>query len=483
MPRSARLRAVVLAAIPVAAGASDELVIAAGDLPPDGVVLWAQGEAPGCVLMDIERIADGAGQRFVASLERDADFTARVPVEALAAGAEHRWWATPVSCDPPVRATGPASTGRFRVPPDRGTAAPLRLAFGADLAGQNACRDATRGFPVFEALARWSPEVFVALGDMVYADDHCRPIGLFGNAQVPGPPPAAHLDAFRAHWRYTRADASLRGFLSTALQVVTWDDHEVLDDFSPAADFRPDAPARHLMPDGRTALFEQNPLPGSSDGATLYRSLRWGSGLELFVLDTRSHRDPAGWPDDGPMPKTLLGEAQRAWLSSGLAASDARWKVIASSVPLAIPTGWPASRPRDGWADGGGATGYERELVGILRAAAEAGVTGLVVISADVHFATVLVHRPFPSAHPGFRVDEIVVGPMSAGLFPNPALDATLNSERLYWHAPPPAGTPADFDAALAWMNFGVLDLGADGELAVSIVDARGELVYRRRLD
>lgn len=469
------------AGLVLTASPAHALTIAAGDAGSGAVVLWAQGDGPGCVLMDIGRASDDSdGQRFVVTLDADADYTARVPVRGLAAGTPYLWWATPVSCEPPVEPTGPAVAGRFRVPAAASATSGLRLAFSADLAGQNVCRDRQRGFPAYGPLTAWAPDAFLALGDMVYADHACLPRGLFGNEQVPGPEPAVHLDAFRAHWRYTREDPGHRRFLASTLQVVTWDDHEVLDNFSPAEDFRADAPARRLMPAGRRALFEQNPFP--QDGMPLYRSQRWGRHLELFVLDTRSHRAPAAEPDDRPLPKSMLGEEQRRWLEQGLATSTATWTVIASSVPLAIPTGWPPSGPRDGWADGGGVTGYERELVGIFRAAAEAGVGELVVLSADVHFGTVLEHRPFPDEHENFVVHEIVVGPLSAGLFPNPVLDPTLNPRRLYWHAPPADDAPASFDEALQWMTFGVLDVDADGSLTMSVVNGRGDVVFRRRV-
>ena len=64
----------------------------------------------------------------------------------------------------------------------------------------------------------------------------------------------------------------------------------------------------------------------------LYRSLRWGRHLELFVLDTRSYRDPNSALDSQQQPKTMLGSEQLAWLKDGLASSSATWKVIVSSV-------------------------------------------------------------------------------------------------------------------------------------------------------
>jgi alkaline phosphatase D len=43
----------------------------------------------------------------------------------------------------------------------------------------------------------------------------------------------------------------------------------------------------------------------------------------------------------------MLGREQLAWLKSRLAASRATWKLIVSSVPMSIPTGFPPAG-RDG---------------------------------------------------------------------------------------------------------------------------------------
>ena len=62
---------------------------------------------------------------------------------------------------------------------------------------------------------------------MIYADNACNALGLYGNAQVPGPGPAADLATFWAHWRYNRADAASQRLLRSTSYVGVWDDHEV----------------------------------------------------------------------------------------------------------------------------------------------------------------------------------------------------------------------------------------------------------------
>src|SRR5262249_26457985 len=150
-------------------------------------------------------------------------------------------------------------------------------------------------------------------------------------------------------------------------------------------------------------------------------------------------------------PKTLLGGEQRDWLLRSLASSDATWKVVVSSVPLSIPTGTDA---RDGWADGGGPQGFERELRSILEQLRRDRGRGLLFLTTGVDFATAFRYRPFPD-DPEFELHELVTGPLHAGLFPVEALDPTFSPTRLFFYGPPIAHRPATLTEALPWFNFG----------------------------
>ena len=76
--------------------------------------------------------------------------------------------------------------GSFRTAPAADDPAAVRLAFGGDVAGQNVCRDAQEGFPIMDTIRAWQPDVFVGLGDMIYADNACEGTGRYGNAQLGG---------------------------------------------------------------------------------------------------------------------------------------------------------------------------------------------------------------------------------------------------------------------------------------------------------
>jgi alkaline phosphatase D len=357
---------------------------------------------------------------------------------------------------------GPSARGSFRTPPVETKAAPVRLAFGGDVAGQNVCRDAVEGFPIMDTIRAWRPDVFVGLGDMIYADNACEATGRYGNAQLAGDfGPATDLEGFWAHWRYNRADPASQRLLGSTSYIGVWDDHEVINDFGPLTD---------LAPIGLRAFLDYTPI---SSAPRLYRSLRWGQHLELFVLDTRSYRDPNSAPDSLDQPKTMLGREQLAWLKEGLAGSDATWKVIVSSVPMSIPTGFPAANGRDGWANFDQDTGFENELLDILSFMAEKGIDNSVWITTDVHFAEVFRYSPFP-ADPGFAVHEIATGPLNSGIFPNPSVDTTLNPEVLFFHGPASPDDVTSWDQAKQWFNFGTLEVGAHGDLTAEVLDAAG---------
>jgi alkaline phosphatase D len=263
-----------------------------------------------------------------------------------------------------------------------------------------------------------------------------------------------------------------------------WDDHEVVNDFGPLHDTRtnpPYTPGVHLLPVGLKSFLDYNPIvPAASTPKRLYRSVRWGKHLELFILDTRQYRDANLAQDSAQYPKTMLGREQLVWLKESLQASDATWKVIVSSVPMSIPTGFPPELGRDGWGNYDQATGFEHELADVLRFAKDNGARNLAFITTDVHFAEVFRYTPFAD-DPSFRVHEVVTGPLNAGLFPNRAYDDSLGTESLFFYGPDAAVT--SWAQAKPWMNFGVARVDAQGRLTLSVNKIDGEPVYTLTLD
>lgn len=461
--------------------------VAMGEPGAHSIVFWSRLEQPGRLHVRLE--SDVRARTYRSAPARDGeDRTVRLAIAELPADTEHRysaWTTTDEREEPGERAV---VRGRFRTLPAPTAGRPVRFVFGGDLAGQNVCRDTTQGFPIFATMRALRPDFFIGLGDLIYADDICADAGRYGNAQIARESgPAVALAEFRAAWRYVRADAGYREFLTQTPYFAVWDDHEVRNDFSPsdhAAEgpvFPPQLHGQPLLGPGLRAFLEYNPiLSRPADPAQLYRRVRAGRHLELFILDTRQHRAANRTPDAGPEPKSMLGETQRRWLVDGVRASSATWKVVVSSVPISMPTGSNASvRGRDGWARGGESTGYERELREMLQSFADAGVTNLLFLTTDVHCAAMFRYRPFPATHPDFVLHEVAVGPLQAGVFPNGEFDRAFGAERLFFYGPESADAIRDFSEARRWFNFGLVEVGAEGELELSIRDSYGHAVHR----
>jgi alkaline phosphatase D len=448
--------------------------VVVGDVTPSSAVLWARGDRGGKLRVTL---SEGPHRRVKpVRVEAGDDFTGQVRLDGLAPAKRYFYR---VRFDPGRL----SARGSFKTPPARSKAASVRLAFGGDVAGQNVCRDAAEGFPILDTIRAWRPDVFVGLGDMIYADNACAATGLYGNTQLAGDfGPAIDLAGFRAHWRYNRADPASRRLLASTSYVGVWDDHEVINDFGPLTDIGPTPPyppGVHLLPIGLRAFLDYTPV---ASAPRLYRSLRWGRHLELFVLDTRSFRDANSAPDSPQQPKTMLGREQLAWLKDRLARSDATWKVIVSSVPMSIPTGFPPTNGRDGWANFDQTTGFENELLDILRFMAENGIDNPVWITTDVHFAEAFRYSPFPE-HPDFTVHELATGPLNAGIFPNRDVDQTLNPEVLFFHGPPTPADVTNWEQAKHWFNFGTLEIGVGGDLTAEVVNTAGATQFSLTLE
>jgi hypothetical protein len=69
-------------------------------------------------------------------------------------------------------------------------------------------------------------------------------------------------------------------------------------------------------------------------------------------------------------------------------------------------------------------------------------------------------------------VHELATGPLNAGIFPNPAVDQTLNPTVLFFG--PQAGA-ASWDEAKRGFSFGALEIGARGDLTVQVLGIAGE--------
>lgn len=431
--------------------------VAAGDVTDRTAIIWFRTEGP--ARAQVEWTAEdkplAPGRSDVLTTTEPADFTVSLPITGLSPSTTYRYrvLAAPATAQPFEQVAREAAAGRFRTAPAPEASEPQTLLWSADLGGQKRCRIERQGYPIFDVMLKQEPSLVLLLGDLIYADDRCpTPPNVPGADYI-----AVTLDDFRGKHRYQRGDLFLQRLLAAVPVAVTWDDHEVRNNFS--------GPCEPLMPAGRQALFEYWPIPAHKEApGRIYRSLRRGADLELFILDTRQYRSRNADPD-GPA-KTMLGAAQRDWLVESLENSTALWKVVVTSVPLAnAKPGGGAVPGNDSWARGTDGTGFQTELDWIVGEMRKRQVKNVVWLVADVHYAQANAYDPDRDGKPDFF--EFIAGPLSAryGLPVPPA--PALNPTMLY--------SEGDF------VNFGRLKVNGRS-LQVEILDETGRTHFTRTL-
>src|SRR5215470_8446845 len=271
-----------LSAAPVAASLPTHGTVV-GEVSSTTAVVWGRCAGPATLHVRI----DGDPRPHGVAVAADTDFTGKLALTGLPAATAHTyeaWCGGEADREP---AAGLALRGAFRTAPDPDSPAAVRFAWSGDVGGQNVCRDRERGYPIFDRLAERRLDFFIGLGDMIYADDECLRVGRYGNAQLPGPPPATDLSAFWAHWQYNWSEAGFQRLRAQVPNFGVWDDHEIRNDSGPHDDESPLAPGRHLLPIALQAFLDYQPLiPPADDPTRLYRSVRWGQHVEVFLLDT-----------------------------------------------------------------------------------------------------------------------------------------------------------------------------------------------------
>lgn len=203
-----------------------------------------------------------------------------------------------------------AVRGRFQTaPPADSTAAVtfcvLTCQMVADL-------DDEGGFHIYPAIAKLQPRFVTFTGDNVYYDSE--------------EPKALNAALARYHWQRMYSLPRHIELLRSVASYWEKDDHDTLSD-----DSWPGKTMGELTYAQGQAIFRQQvPM-----GASIYRTYRWGRGLQIWLTDGRDFRSPNNMPD-GP-EKTMWGQEQKAWLKQTVLASDAAWKVLISPTPIVGP--------------------------------------------------------------------------------------------------------------------------------------------------
>ncbi|MEV7069326.1 alkaline phosphatase D family protein [Streptomyces sp. NPDC093990] len=472
-----------------------------GDVTADSGLVWVRSDRPARMIVETSATESFRNPRrwHGPLLGPDTDFTGTTRLRGLPSGEQIHYRVLLADPDDPRR-TGEPVTGTFRTVSHKRRDG-VRFLWSGDLAGQGwGINPDFGGYTIYRAMAALDPDFFLCSGDNIYADGPIPATaalpdgGTWRNITTEEKSKVAEtLAEFRGNFRYNLLDHNLRAFNAQVPSIIQWDDHEVRNNWYPGQTIL-DSDTRYtekrvdvLAGRARRAFSEYFPIstlrPGRRDGR-VYRVLRQGPLLDVFVLDMRTYRN-ANSPDDQTVdPQGILGREQLEWLKRELSRSRAVWKVIASDMPLGLvvpdATEGRANIEAVAQGDPGAPLGRELQIAELLRFVKHRRITGTVWLTADVHHTSAQHYQPSRAAFTDFEPFwEFVSGPLNAGAFPASALDGTFGPERVFVKAP----TASNVSPAGGYQFFGEVDIdGHSGELTVRLREADGTVLFTQAL-
>lgn len=313
-----------------------------------------------------------------------------------------------------------SATGRTRTAPALGSRVDkLRFAFAS-------CQRWEHGYySAYRQMVQDNPDLVVFLGDYIYeyASPTIMPPSFVRSHNLRK---AVTLADYRDRYALYKSDRQLQAAHAACPWLLTWDDHEVQNDYAtdqsegltPKADFLVQRAAAYQ------AFYEHLPLPASAlarglaglsqsdqnNGVRVNQRLPWGNLANFHLLDCRQFRDPQVCPRPNrggsnfvkasdctelqAQNRSMLGKPQEAWLTEGIAldtninmaSQPMPWSVIAQST-LLTKINEPAGKEPRIWTDGW--PGYPFARKRLLESLQAQPSLHPVILSGDVHLNVV----------------------------------------------------------------------------------------------
>jgi len=393
------------------------LGVASGSPTHDSLVLWTRLHVPGFfgalgpepVAVRWEMAHDEQFSRIVQSGRTSAstELAHSVHVEVTGLAAD-RWYFYRFMAGDAVSPVGRTRT----FPQPDALVARLRLGYAS-------CQKWEDGyFSAWRHMRGENLDAVMFLGDYIYEYP-----ALNGRVRVPTGGWVLTLDDYRQRYALYKGEADLQAMHAACPWLITWDDHEVQNDYAGtqagfSSAFDPSSPADFLTRRAAAyqAYYEHMPIRAAALGSALgglANALKFGAEMRihsrvsfgrlasLYLLDTRQHKDPQACTRDGALgsamvdpascpawqdpSRSLLGFKQERWLHDEMATPQARlsgWNVLAQSSLF----GQRDFKPGPGqtfWNDGW--DGYTGARTRLTQALQQQAVANPVFLGGDLH--------------------------------------------------------------------------------------------------
>ncbi len=417
--------------------------VASGDVNANSAVVWSRTDKPARMIVDYATNESFKNAKRVigpAALEV-SDFTARVNLNNLPSG-EQVFYRVTFQDLADINTYSAPSIGSLRTPTQNGD---IYFAWSGDTAGQGwGINTDFGGMKIYETIRQIKPDFFIHSGDYIYADSPIESTvklddgSIWQNIVTPEKSKVAEtLQEFRGNYIYNLLDENVKRFNAEVPQLVQWDDHETVNNWYPGEILEDDRykvkSVSLLAARAKQAFMEYTPIRfNSNDPEQIYRSYKYGSNLEVFMLDERSYRG-ANTPNRQQQVSAetaFLGNYQLHWLKNQLLNSSATWKVIASDMPIGLLVKDGETNFENASNGDGVPLGRELEIADLLRFIKQKNIRNVVYLTADVHYAAAHYYDPNKAQFTEFNPFwEFVAGPLNSGTFGPNQLDNTFGPQ------------------------------------------------------
>ncbi len=261
-------------------------------------------------------------------------------------------------------------------------------------------------FSAYRHMAAENADFIMFLGDYIYEFSYKPDKKVVRRHERPDD--IRNLAAYRNRYALYHLDPDLQALRASATSLVTWDDHEVQNDYGGVLSqyMKDDINMVALRMAAYQAFYEATPLRSTSrlvgSHLDLYKGYRFGTLAEINMLDGRQYRSPAACPNgdsrkghvvtdactDRVDPKrSMLGFAQEKWLYDRFAKSHATWNLIGQD--LLVAEYYQKGKDKDKNAIFGHYTdawdGYPATRDRVLQAMQTARLKNPVMLGGDIH--------------------------------------------------------------------------------------------------
>lgn len=300
----------------------------------------------------------------------------------------------------------------------------FRIAFGS-------CNKHNRPNPLWQHIIRSKPDVWVWLGDVIYADTE-------------------NMRRMAKKYQLQKSNPAYQELIKAMKVIGVWDDHD-LGKNAVNKTYSKKTESQKLFLD---FIDEPADSPRRRQEG-IYTSYLFGVGnkqIKIILLDERYFRDRKGENSD------ILGEAQWTWLEKELTGNPAQITMIGSSTQIV-----GRDHFRDKWAD---FPKSEQRLYDLIK---KTHSKNIIILAGDRHFGEISKYQYAPIGYPLYEITSSGMTHHKVGFWQN-LFHLEQNRYRI-------AGPFYD-------LNFGIADVDlARQTIALYVCDRQGKARLKKEIN